>query len=236
MCLRRRTGRWPFVDAPLSAIDRPPDRCALVGSVADKPSACLREGPLSCAIGEAGSGGNVTQSGAPARYPLRRGLIGLVGIAIAVLGILVASRIGTLLPGGAVAATTSPGPVLTPAPSPTEIASGPSATPAPPTGPPPSQQPPPLLVPAPLTGLPVTLEEASRHVIAVMVDDLSPARPQSGFNSASIVWHAPAEGGIPRYMMLFQDTVPGGVGPVRSSRQYYIEWAAEWNAMYVHAG
>jgi hypothetical protein len=178
----------------------------------------------------------VTQSGAPARYPLRRGLIGLVGIAIAVLGILVASRIGTLLPGGAVAATTSPGPVLSPAPSPTEIEGEPSATLAPPTEPPPSQQPPPLLVPAPLTGLPVTLEEASRHVIAVMVDDLSPARPQSGFNSASIVWHAPAEGGIPRYMMLFQDTIPAGVGPVRSSREYYIEWAAEWNAMYVHAG
>jgi hypothetical protein len=36
--------------------------------------------------------------------------------------------------------------------------------------------------------------------------------------------------------MLFQDTVPHGVGPVRSSREYYIEWAAEWNAMYVHAG
>jgi hypothetical protein len=91
-------------------------------------------------------------------------------------------------------------------------------------------------VPAPLTGLPVAPEAAARHVIAVMVDDLSPARPQSGFNSASIVWHAPAEGGIPRYMMLFQDTIPGGVGPVRSSREYYVEWAAEWRAMYVHAG
>jgi len=91
-------------------------------------------------------------------------------------------------------------------------------------------------VPAPLTGLLVSPEAAARHVIAVMIDDLSPARPQSGFNSASIVWHAPAEGGIPRYMMLFQDTIPGGVGPVRSSREYYIEWASEWRAMYVHAG
>src|SRR5436190_14518755 len=152
MCLRRREGRWPFIDAPLSAIDRPPDRCALVGSVAAKPSACLRGGPLSCAIGEAGSGGNVTQSGAPARYPIRRGLIGLIGIAIAVLGILVASQIGTLFPGGAVAATIAPGRSPSPAPSPTGIAAEASATPAPPTEPPPSQ-PPPLLVPAPLTGL-----------------------------------------------------------------------------------
>jgi len=93
-----------------------------------------------------------------------------------------------------------------------------------------------LLVPAPLTGLPVTAEAAARHVIAVMVDDQADARPQSGFNSAAQVWQAPAEGGIPRYMMLFQDTIPDGVGPVRSSREYYIEWAAEWKAMYVHAG
>ncbi len=169
-------------------------------------------------------------------YPLRRGLIGLVGIAIVVLGVLVASQIGTLLPGGAAAATATPGPSA--APSPTEVALEPSPTPStpPPSEPPPSTPPPPTLVPAPLTGLLVTPQAAARHPIAVMIDDLSPARPQSGFNSASIVWHAPAEGGIPRYMMIFQDTVPAAVGPVRSSREYYIEWAAEWKAMYVHAG
>src|SRR5262249_35860569 len=44
------------------------------------------------------------------------------------------------------------------------------------------------------------------------------------------------EGGVPRYMLIFQDEIPAGVGPIRSSREYYIEWAAEWNAMYVHHG
>ena len=39
-----------------------------------------------------------------------------------------------------------------------------------------------------------------------MIDDLSAARPQSGLSSASVVWQAPAEGGIPRYMAIFQDT------------------------------
>jgi hypothetical protein len=178
----------------------------------------------------------VADSSAPARYPLRRGHFGLSGIAVAALGILVASQIGTLLPGsaGAAGATSSPGPSPSPAPSPTEIAVEPTSTPVA-TEPPPTTTPP-TLVPAPLTGLLVTPESAARHPIAVMVDDLSPARPQSGFNSASIVWHAPAEGGIPRYMMVFQDTVPKGVGPVRSSREYYVEWAAELKAMYVHAG
>jgi hypothetical protein len=181
----------------------------------------------------------VAHTSSPAGRPLRRGLIGLVGIAIAILGIVAASQIGTLFPGGAAAATSPPGPSPSPspaAPSATVVASAPTETPAPPTAPPPSQPPPIQLVPAPLTGLLVSPEQALRHPIAVMVDDQSDARPQSGFNSASIVWQAPAEGGIPRYMLVFQDTIPEGVGPVRSSREYYIEWASELNAVYVHAG
>jgi Protein of unknown function (DUF3048) N-terminal domain/Protein of unknown function (DUF3048) C-terminal domain len=165
---------------------------------------------------------------------MRRGLIGLIGLAIAALGILVAAQIGTLLPAGAVAATRAPG--ASPVPTPTPVAVLPTSTTAPPTEPPPTPIPTPLLVPAPLTGLLVNPDAAEHHPIAVMIDDQADARPQSGFNSASIVWHAPAEGGIPRYMLIFQDQVPDGVGPVRSSREYYIEWAAEWQAMYVHAG
>jgi len=69
-----------------------------------------------------------------------------------------------------------------------------------------------------------------------MIDDHPDARPQSGFNAASVVWHAPAEGGVPRYMLIFQDQVPEAVGPVRSARQYYIAWAAEWDAVYGHSG
>ena len=176
----------------------------------------------------------VADSNQPTGSPMRRGLIGLIGLAIAALGILVAARIGTLLPGGAVAATAVPSRAV--APSPTVIAILPTPTAASPTEPPPTPIATPVLVPAALTGLLVSPNAAERHPIAVMIDDLSAARPQSGFNSASIVWHAPAEGGIPRYMLIFQDEVPDGVGPVRSSREYYIEWASEWRAMYVHAG
>ena len=176
----------------------------------------------------------VADTNQPTGSPMRRGLIGLIGLAVAALGILVAARIGTLLPAGAVAATAQPGASV--APSPTLVAVLPTATAAPPTEPPATPVATPMLVPAPMTGLLISPDAAERHPIAVMIDDLSPARPQSGFNSASIVWHAPAEGGIPRYMLIFQDDVPHGVGPVRSSREYYIEWAAEWRAMYVHAG
>jgi hypothetical protein len=170
----------------------------------------------------------------PAGRPLRRWLFGLIAIAIAALAIVVAAQIGTLFPGGAAAGTQVP---ATAGPEPSQAATEPTpAASESPSEAPPTAEPPPALVPAPLTGLPVTPEAAARHPIAVMVDDQFDARPQSGFNSASQVWQAPAEGGIPRYMMLFQDAVPDGVGPVRSARQYYVEWAAEWNSMYVHAG
>jgi len=93
-----------------------------------------------------------------------------------------------------------------------------------------------VLVPSALTGELVSPAAAVLHPIAVMIDDLSPARPQSGLSSASIVFQAPAEGGIPRYMAIFADSVPTDVGPVRSARYYFIAWASEYKAMYVHAG
>ena len=133
--------------------------------------------------------------------------------------------IGSALPSAAPTLSPSVEPSVIPTPEPTPTPS-PTATPAPT----------PVLVPAPLTGQLVTPAAAARHPIAVMIDDLSPARPQSGFSAASVVWHAPAEGGIPRYMLVFQENIPTDVGPVRSARYYYIAWAAELKAVYAHSG
>lgn len=167
---------------------------------------------------------------APASRPNRRALIGLSAIAIVALAIVVASQIGTLFPP---TATSTPGAAGSPAPSSVAVEPSPAASP---TASQPAPEPTPILVPAPLTGVLVSPEVAAQHPIAVMVDDQFYARPQSGFNAASIVWHAPAEGGIPRYMLIFQDQIAPDIGPVRSSRLYYIQWAAEWNSLYVHAG
>ena len=161
------------------------------------------------------------------------------GVALGALAALTAGPSGPPTGSGLVAGLGSTPPSSAPSPSPTASPSPtptPSPTPSPSSPPSPTPTPSPSLVPAPLTGRLVTPEAAARHPIAVMIDDLSPARPQSGFNSASIVWQAPAEGGIPRYMMVFQETIPTDVGPVRSSRYYYIAWAAELRALYAHAG
>lgn len=166
---------------------------------------------------------------------MRRGSIGLLGLVLAVLAIALVWQVAVPLQTGYAKATGSPAP--SPGDSPVVVA--PTPTPRvtePPTAPPPTPIPTPPTVLAPLTGLPVSPEAALQRPIAVMVDDDVNARPQSGFNAASIVWQAPAEGGVPRYMMIFQDRIPAGVGPVRSARQYFVEWAAEWRAMYVHHG
>ena len=164
--------------------------------------------------------------------------LGLAAVAGVGLGVLAAVAAGPK-PTLPVAATSSPSPSATASPSASATATAsPTATPPPSPTPSPTATPTPTraLVPAPLTGRLVSPAVAKRHVVAVMIDDHPDARPQSGFNDASVVWQAPAEGGIPRYMLWFQDSVPPSVGPVRSARLYFLAWAAEWNAVYAHVG
>jgi Protein of unknown function (DUF3048) N-terminal domain/Protein of unknown function (DUF3048) C-terminal domain len=132
-----------------------------------------------------------------------------------------------------VAATATPSPSPTPSPTPTPV---PTPTPLPTPIPTPTPSPTPAPVAAPLTGALVPPAVARRHPIAVMIDDIRAARPQSGLHLADVVWHAPAEGGIPRYMAIFQSRLPTSIGPVRSARSYYVAWASEWKALYAHSG
>jgi hypothetical protein len=173
----------------------------------------------------------------PLKRPVAAALAGIALLGGLALG-LVTATFGSpgASPSGSAPLVAGPSP--RPNPSSSSVSVGPSSSPAvtPSQEPSPTPEPTPTTVPAPLTGRLVEPEVARRHPIAVMIDDLSPARPQSGFNAASVVFQAPAEGGIPRYMMVFQDRVPKSVGPVRSARYYYIAWAAQWRAMYVHVG
>jgi len=162
----------------------------------------------------------------------------LGGLGLGMVAAMASSPSGRPAAGsGLVAGLGSLPPLSAPTPSPNGSASiAPPGSASPTVAPTPTPSPTPILVPAPLTGRLVSPAAATRHPIAIMIDDQFDARPQSGFNSASVVWQAPAEGGIPRYMMVFQENIPTDLGPVRSSRYYYIAWAAELRALYVHAG
>jgi len=164
------------------------------------------------------------------------GVIGVIGALVLVI-IVGANALGIVggQPGPSPVAQASIPPTTAATALPTTTVS-PTPSPSPSPSPSPTPVPTPVLVAAPLTGELVEPAIARRHPIAVMIDDLRPARPQSGLSQADVVWQAPAEGGIPRYMAIFQTELPKDIGPVRSSRYYYITWAAEWRAIYTHAG
>jgi len=90
---------------------------------------------------------------------------------------------------------------------------------------------------APLTGLPTTAATAAEPVFGVVIENSPDARPQSGLSQAGVVYETLAEGGITRFMAVFQDQQPTTLGPVRSLRPYFIDWIQEYNnAPIAHAG
>jgi hypothetical protein len=74
--------------------------------------------------------------------------------------------------------------------------------------------------------------------LGVMIENHQNARPQSGLTYADTVYEAVAEGGITRFLAIFycQDAIQ--VGPVRSARTYFIDFASEYGdfPLYAHVG
>lgn len=91
-------------------------------------------------------------------------------------------------------------------------------------------------VPSTLSGLLVDPSVNQRPVTGVMIENSEDARPQSGLDQAGVVFEAIAEGGITRFLALFQDTQPDYLGPVRSARPYYVQWCMGFDCALAHAG
>ena len=72
--------------------------------------------------------------------------------------------------------------------------------------------------------------------IAVMIDNHNLAWPQAGLNDAYMVYEIVVEGGETRLMALFKGKDIEKIGPVRSSRHYFLDYAMENDAIYVHFG
>jgi hypothetical protein len=90
-----------------------------------------------------------------------------------------------------------------------------TAAPTPPKGP--------LL--NPFTGKPV---KARRSVLAVKIDNIVYARPQTGLHSADIIYVIPVEGGLTRFMAVYSSHFPPLVGPVRSARQSDLDLLSQF--------
>jgi hypothetical protein len=87
-----------------------------------------------------------------------------------------------------------------------------------------------------LTGLEVKTEVAERPVLGIMIENSEAARPQTGLDSAGIVFETVTEGGITRYLALYQEDMPDIVGPVRSLRPHFVDWMMGFDASVAHVG
>lgn len=88
-----------------------------------------------------------------------------------------------------------------------------------------------------LTGEEVPEEIGLRRPLAIMMSNDKEARPQYGMNRAGVVYEAPVEGAMNRYMSLIEDYDDlDRIGSVRSCRTYYVYFANEWDAIYAHYG
>lgn len=88
----------------------------------------------------------------------------------------------------------------------------------------------------PLDGTQAPEDLANRHPLAIIVENQSQARPQTGLDKAAIVYEAIAEGGITRFMAIYGPKDAQKVGPVRSMRTFFLDWSWEFKAFLSHVG
>lgn len=91
------------------------------------------------------------------------------------------------------------------------------------------------LFPSLLTGELKDKEKTELRPFAVVIENHVASRPPSGLSKAGLVFESLTEGGITRFLAFF-DELPAEVGPVRSARTYFVDWAEEIGAFFVHCG
>ncbi len=77
---------------------------------------------------------------------------------------------------------------------------------------------------------------AKRRPMAVVINNRQVALPQSGIRQADILYEVLAEGNITRLVAIFQDFDTQKIGSVRSARHYFIDFAYDYDAVFVHHG
>jgi len=87
-----------------------------------------------------------------------------------------------------------------------------------------------------LTGLPICEEGLYRRPFAAVINNSARALPQSGIASADIIYEVLAEGDVTRLVGIFQSYIPEKLGPMRSARDYFIDFALNHDALFIHHG
>ena len=76
----------------------------------------------------------------------------------------------------------------------------------------------------------------SKRTLAVVIDNVGDAVPQASLNEAMIVYEATVEGNLTRFLAIYKDPKVETIGPARSARPYFIDYAMENDSIFVHYG
>jgi hypothetical protein len=133
----------------------------------------------------------------------------LIGAAVAIAAVALAGCTGER-PEAEPVVTRTPAPTPTPTPDPVEL--------------------------APLTGREVEPGSLARPSIAAKIDNHPAARPQVGLNSTDIVFEELVEGGLTRYVAVWQSNVPAEIGPVRSIRPMDPDIVSPFGGIIAYSG
>lgn len=87
-----------------------------------------------------------------------------------------------------------------------------------------------------LTGLWVSKKIGENRPYAIVFNNIKLASPQSGTSQAEVLYEAVVEGGITRLMGIFEHITTDRIGSIRSARHYFVSFADEYDAIYVHYG
>lgn len=78
--------------------------------------------------------------------------------------------------------------------------------------------------------------DGTKRTLAVVIDNVGDAIPQTSLNEAMIVYEATVEGGLTRFLAIYKDPKVDTIGPVRSARPYFIDYALENDSLFIHYG
>lgn len=145
-----------------------------------------------------------------------KGLFLILIIACTLAGCKHKTKETAVLPEKTTAATQTPEPSVAPSIEPTENHDG--------------------QVKSKFSGLWIDQNLANKRPYAIMFNNIRIASPQSGTSEASILYEAVVEGGITRMMGIFEDFDADRIGSTRSARHYFVSFADEYDAIYVHYG
>jgi hypothetical protein len=93
-----------------------------------------------------------------------------------------------------------------------------------------------------IDGVLVELSKANFYPVSVMIDNHFDSWPNFGLSEANVVYEIPVEGSATRFLAIYTpepydySNQISKIGPVRSTRPYFVELAAEYKALHAHSG